>query len=54
MENEKAGSILILDVKVQYKSFLSTNRYNSNTEPEQLSTFSYLSNMLNNFDDITN
>ena len=48
---DKNGRILIVDAELNGKNFLLINFYNSNTESEQLSTFSTLQKLLENFDD---
>ena len=50
-ERDKNGRMLILDVKLNDTNFLLINFYNSNTESEQLSTFSTLQKLLEKFDD---
>ena len=45
---------LTINIKVQYKRFLLINFCNSNTESEQLSTYSIICSIFNRFDDITN
>ena len=52
--NDKSGRILILEVKIENEVLLLINLYNANTENEQLSTLSDLSNMLEKIDDINN
>ena len=47
----KNGGMLILDAKLNGTNFLLINFYNSNTESEQLSTFSTLQKLLEKFDD---
>ena len=47
----KNGRMLILDAKLNGSNFLLINFYNSNTESEQLSTFSTLQKLLEKFDD---
>ena len=47
----KNGRILILDAELDGTNFLLINFYNSNTESEQLSTFSTLQKLLEKFDD---
>ena len=49
-EYEKDGRILILDVELNGTNFLLINFYSSNTESEQLSTFSTLQKLLEKFD----
>ena len=48
---DKKRRILILDAKLNGTNFLLINFYNSNTESEQLSTFSTLQKLLEKFDD---
>ena len=48
---EKNGGILILDAELKDTNFLLINFYNSNSEPEQLSTFSNLQKLLVKFGD---
>ena len=48
---DKNGRILILDAELNGTNFLLINLYNSNTESEQLSTFSALQKLLEKFDD---
>ena len=43
-----------MEVKIENEVLLLTNLYNGNTENEQLSTLSDLSNMLEKIDDINN
>ena len=52
--NDKSGRVLILEVKIENEVLLLINLYNANTENEQLSTLSDLSNMLEKIDDINN
>ena len=47
----KNGRIQILDAELKSTKFLLINFYNSNTESEQLSTFSTLQKLLEKFDD---
>ena len=47
---DKNGRILIFDAELNGKKFLLINFYNSNTESEQLSTFSTLQKLLEKFD----
>ena len=47
----KNGQMLILDAELNGTNFLLINFYNSNTESEQLSTFSTLQKLLEKFDD---
>ena len=49
--NDKNGRILILDAALNDTNFLLINFYNSNSESEQLSTFSGLQKLLVKFDD---
>ena len=46
----KNGRIVILYLELNGKNFLLINFYNSNTESEQLSTFSTLQKLLEKFD----
>ena len=48
---DKNGRILILDSELNGTNVLLINFYNSNTEYEQLSTFSTLQKLLEKFDD---
>ena len=48
---DKNGRMLILDAELNGTNFLLINFYNSNTESEQLSTFSTLEKPLEKFDD---
>ena len=48
---DKNGRILILDAELNGTNFFLINFYNSNIEPEQLSTFSTLQKLLEKFDD---
>ena len=48
---DKNGRMLILDAELNGTNFLLINFYNSNTESEQLSTFSTLQKLLEKFDD---
>ena len=50
---DKNGRILILDAKLNDTNFLLINFYDSNSEPEQLSTFSSLQKLLVKFDDFS-
>ena len=52
--NNKSGRIIIIEVKIENEVLLLINLYNANTENEQLSTQSDLSNMLEKIDDINN
>ena len=47
----KNGRILILDTELNGTNFLLINFYNSNTEPEQLSTFYTLQKLLEKSED---
>ena len=47
---DKNGRILIFDAELNGTKFLLINFYNSNTESEQLSTFSTLQKLLEKFD----
>ena len=47
----KNGRVVILYLELNGKNFLLINFYNSNTESEQLSTFSTLQKLLEKFDD---
>ena len=47
----KNGRILILDAELNGTNVLQISFYNSNTESEQLSTFSTLQKLLEKFDD---
>ena len=47
---DKNGRILILDAELNGTNFSLINFYNSNTEPEQLSTFFALQKVLEKFD----
>ena len=49
--HDNNGRILILDAELNGTNFLLINFYNSNTESEQLSTFSTLEKPLEKFDD---
>ena len=51
---KKSGRVLIIEVKIENQVLLLINLYNANTENEQLSTFSDLSNMLEKIYDINN
>ena len=51
---DKNERILILDAALNGTNFFLINFYNSNTESEQLSTFSTLQNLLETFDDYNN
>ena len=48
---DKNGRILILEDEMNSTNVLLINFYNSNTESEQLSTFSTLQKLLEKFDD---
>ena len=48
---DKNGRMLILDAELKGTNFLQINFYNSNTEFEQLSTFSSLEKLFEKFDD---
>ena len=48
---DKNGRVLILDAELNGTNFFLINFYNSNTESEQLSTFSTLQNLLETFHD---
>ena len=48
---DKNGRILILGAELNAANFLLISFYNSNTEPEQLSTFSTPQNLLEKFVD---
>ena len=50
---DKNGRILILDAKLNDTNFLLINFYNSNSESEQLSTFSSLQKLIVKFDDFS-
>ena len=50
----KSGHVLIIEVRIESKVLLLINLYNTNTENEQLSMFSDLSNMLEKIHDINN
>ena len=50
----KSGHVLIIEVTIESKVLLLINLYNTNTENEQLSMFSDLSNMLEKIHDINN
>ena len=51
MACDKNGRILILDAKLNDTNFLLVNFYNSNSESEQLSSFSSLQKLIVNIDD---
>ena len=48
---DKNGPILILNAKLNGTNFLLINFYNTNSEPEQLSSFSTLQKLLEEVDD---
>ena len=48
---DKNGRILILDAELNDTNFLLISFYNSNSESEQLSTFSSLQKLLGKLDD---
>ena len=48
---DRNGRILILDAELNDTNFLLINFYNSNSESEQLSTFSSLQKLLGKLDD---
>ena len=48
---DEKGWMLTLNAELNGTNFLLINFYNSNTEPEQLSTFSTLQKLLEKFDD---
>ena len=52
--NDKTGRVLIIEVKIENEVLLLIDLYNANTENEQLSRLSDLSNMLEKIDDINN
>ena len=52
--NDKSGCVLILEVKIENEVLLLINLSKANTENEQLSTLSDLSNMLEKIDNINN
>ena len=45
-KSDENGRILIFEAKINEDNFIVINIYNSNTEPEQLKTFSIMHNML--------
>ena len=53
-KSDKNGRILILKVKVEDRSFVLINLYNSNNESDQIMTLSELTFLLNSIDDIEN
>ena len=48
--SDRHGRILIIEALTEDTEFVSINLYNTNTENDQLSTFSELTNLLENFD----
>ena len=48
--SDKNGRILIIEALIDYTEFILINLYSANTENDQLTTFSELTNMLENFD----
>ena len=50
--NDKSGRVLIIEVKIENEVLSLINLYNANTENEQLSTLSDLSNILEKIDNI--
>ena len=48
--SDRHGRILIIEALTDDTEFVSINLYNTNTENDQLSTFSELTNLLENFD----
>ena len=48
--SDKHERILIIEALTDYTEFVSINLYNTNTEKYQLTTFSELTNLLENFD----
>ena len=50
--NDKSGRVLIIEVKIENELFLLINPYNANTENEELSMLSDLSNILEKISDI--
>ena len=50
--SDKAGRILLLDVKIDDTVFVLVNIYNANTENDQLQTLSDLNDILGNINDI--
>ena len=49
-KSDENGRILIIEAKINEYNFIVINIYNSNTESEQLKTFSILQNMLDNIE----
>ena len=49
-KSDENGCILIIEAKINEYNFIVINIYNSNTESEQLKTFSILQNMLDNIE----
>ena len=49
-KSDENGQILITEPKINEDNFIVINIYNSNTEPEQLKTFSVLQNMLDDIE----
>ena len=52
--NDKSGRAFIIEIKIENDLLLLINLSNANTENEQLSTLSDLSNMLEKISDINN
>ena len=48
--SDKHGQILIIEALIEDTKFILINLYNANTENDQLTTFSELINLLENFD----
>ena len=48
--SDKHGQILIMEALIEDTKFILINLYNANTENDQLTTFSELINLLENFD----
>ena len=48
--SDRHGRILIIEALTDDTEFVSINLYNANTENDQLTTFSELTNLLENFD----
>ena len=48
--SDKLGRLLILAALIDDTEFILINLYNANTENDQLTTFSELTNLLENFD----
>ena len=48
--SDKNGRILILEAFIDDTKFILLNLYNANTENEQVTIFSELTNLLENFD----